>query len=131
MQLYLDTSALTKLVVQEHESDALESFLSSHEHDQLFVAALARTELVRAVLRRGLLELVPHTRRLLSRIDQAPLTARLLDHAAMLASSSLRTLDAVHLAAAHTAPDLRALVTYDARLADAAKSFGMRVAAPG
>lgn len=130
MQLYLDTSALTKLVVRERESDALGTFLADHENDQCFVAALARTELIRAVLRRGSSDPVAQARRLLSRIDLVPLTSRLLDQAAMLAPPSLRTLDAVHLAAAQTAPDLRAVITYDVRLAEAAERLGMPVAAP-
>lgn len=131
MQLYLDTSALTKLVVVEPETNALEAFLADHAIDDLFVAALARTELIRAVLRRGLVEAVPHAHRLLSRIHLTPLNSQLLDRAGMLPPASLRTLDAVHLAAAQAAPDLRALVTYDTRLADAADSLGIRVATPG
>lgn len=45
---------------------------------------------------------------------------------------SLRSLDAIHLATAHRfAPELEAFVTYDARLADAATSLGLRVVMPG
>jgi uncharacterized protein len=43
----------------------------------------------------------------------------------------LRTLDAIHLAAARTAPALRALVTYDVRLDQAAETIGIPVATPG
>jgi predicted nucleic acid-binding protein len=39
-------------------------------------------------------------------------------------------LDAIHLAAAMTAPDLRAIVSYDRRLADAAATAGLAVVAP-
>jgi predicted nucleic acid-binding protein len=42
----------------------------------------------------------------------------------------LRSLDAIHFAAALTAPDLRALVTYDIRLAHAAGDIGIAVVAP-
>ena len=49
MQLYLDTSALVKLVVDEHESAALESYLAEYSADMRFTAALARTELLRAI----------------------------------------------------------------------------------
>lgn len=131
MQLYLDTSALAKLVVRERETDTLHAFLTAHEHDDMFVAALARTELIRAVVQDGGLNTVPHARRLLSRIHLVPLSSRLLDEAAMLPPTSLRSLDAIHLAAAQSAPQLRALITYDARLADAAESLGIPVAAPG
>jgi 7-keto-8-aminopelargonate synthetase-like enzyme len=39
-------------------------------------------------------------------------------------------LDAIHLAAALTAPDLRAIVTYDSRLAGAAADAGIAVVSP-
>ena len=81
MQLYLDTSALTKLVVSERETAALQTFLSHHHDDNKFVSALARTELIRSVVRRGMLDAIPHARRLLSRIESVPLTSRLLDEA--------------------------------------------------
>lgn len=73
---------------------------------------------------------VPHARRLLSRIHLAPLTSRLLDEAALMPPTTLRSLDALHLAAAQAAPALRALITYDARLAEAAQCVGMPVARP-
>jgi predicted nucleic acid-binding protein len=58
------------------------------------------------------------------------LNSRLLDTAATIVPRELRTLDAIHLAAARTAPDLRELVTYDGRLTDAAIAAGIAVAAP-
>lgn len=130
MQLYLDTSALTKLVVQERETAALQTFLASHRNDDMLAAALARTELIRSVVRRGAVDAVPHARRLLSRIHLAPLTSRILDDAAMLPPATLRSLDALHLAAAQTAPALRAIITYDVRLAEAARSLDLPVAQP-
>lgn len=130
MQLYLDTSALTKLVVREPETAALRDFLTSHRDDDVMAAALARTELLRAILRRGAVDALPPARRLLNRIHLATLTSKLLDDAAMTPPTTLRTLDAIHLAAAQTAPALRAIVTYDVRLAEAASSLGMPVAGP-
>ena len=47
-----------------------------------------------------------------------------------MAPRELRTLDAIHLAAALTAPDLRAMVTYDSRLAEAAATAGIAVVSP-
>lgn len=131
MQVYLDTSALVKLVVREPESAALRRHLRSHTEDVRFTAALSRTELIRAVSRSGSFDVVAHARRVLSRLDTVPLTNRLLDEAATLGPPDLRTLDAIHLAAARTAPALRALVTYDVRLADAAEAIGVSVAIPG
>ena len=130
MQLYLDTSALVKLVVDEHESSALESYVGEYSADRRFTAALAHTELLRAIARRQQADSIAHARRLLGRLYVVPLTNRLLDRAATLTPLELRTLDAIHLAAAMTAPDLRAMVTYDARLAQAAINAGIAVVSP-
>jgi uncharacterized protein len=130
MQVYLDTSALVKLVVKEPESRTLELYLGEFPTDTRFTAALARTELVRAVARQGSVDSVAHARRVLGRLDLVPLTNRLLDAAATITPPELRTLDAVHLAAALTAPELRAMVTYDIRLAAAAANAGIAVVSP-
>lgn len=130
MQLYLDTSALVKMVVAEPESASLRSYLGQHADDIHFTAALTRTELVRAVTPHGSIDAVAHARRVLSRLDTVTLTNRLLDSAALIGPFELRTLDAIHLAAALTAPQLRAIVTYDRRMAQAAMSAGIPVAAP-
>lgn len=70
-------------------------------------------------------------RRLLRRIELIRLDEALLDAAGMLEPLSLRSLDAIHLAAAQlVAPGLRAIVTYDRRLAEAAGALGLSVTAP-
>lgn len=129
MKLYLDTSALVKLVSAEPESAALRGYLESHSTDIRFTAALARTELIQAATRLDP-PAVAHARRLLTRLAVVALTNRLLDAAATLPSVGLRTLDAIHLAAAATATDLRAVITYDTRMADAAIRLGLTVAQP-
>ena len=53
MRIYLDTSALIKLVVAEEESQSLQSFISEQPEHSLFTAVLARTELIRAVAPNG------------------------------------------------------------------------------
>lgn len=130
MHLYLDASALTKLVTEEAETAALRSYLRAHASDTHFTSALTRTELIRAAARHGPPAAIAHARRLLTRLDLIALTTRLLDIAAVLPPAELRTLDAIHLAAAQTAPDLRALVTYDVRMAQAAALAGIVVAQP-
>jgi predicted nucleic acid-binding protein len=130
MQMYLDTSALVKLVVKGPESPALETYLGEHPADTRFTAALGRTELVRAVARQQSIDSTAHARRVLGRLDLVPQTNRLLDAAAIVMPPDLRSLDAIHLAAALTAPDLRALVTYNNRLAQAATDMGIAVVAP-
>lgn len=130
MQLYVDTSALVKLVVVEAESAALRSYLAECASDVRMAAALARTELVRAVAAHRSIDVLENARRVLTRMHLVTLSNRLLDAAATMAPRELRTLDAIHLAAALTAPDLRAMVTYDSRLAEAAATAGIAVVSP-
>jgi len=130
MRTYLDTSALVKLVVTESESTALKAYLRAIDADTLFTAALARTELVRAVAGAGV-RAVAQARRILDDLDTINLTRDLLDAAADLRPARLRTLDAIHLAAAQRAgTELRALLTYDSRMAAAAADLGMAFAGP-
>jgi predicted nucleic acid-binding protein len=70
-------------------------------------------------------------RRLLQRIDLIRLDDALFDAAGMLEPVGLRSLDAIHLAAAHlVAPALRAIVTYDRRMAEGAGALGFAVVGP-
>ena len=126
-QVYFDASALVKLVIQEAESPALESWLGQRI---IVSCALARTKVVRAVADRGR-DGILRARRLLDRIDLIQLDDELLDLAAQL-DALLRSLDAIHVAAVLELGDaLEALVTYDARVAAAATALGVPVASPG
>lgn len=131
MRLYLDSSALVKLVKREPESEALRRFLRRHRADGRVTSTLARVEVVRAVSADGP-PAIAHARRQLARVDQINLDPDLLDVAATLAPMSvLRSLDAIHLAAAQSiGADLRSLLTYDARMQNAALAVGMAVDAP-
>jgi predicted nucleic acid-binding protein len=131
VKLYLDSSALVKLVQREAETDALRRFLRRHRADQLVTSALARVEVVRAVLAGGPAALA-QARRQLSRVDQVLLSAELLDSASTLApNAQLRSLDAIHLAAARlVGEELLAVVTYDLRMADAGRDLGLAVETP-
>jgi predicted nucleic acid-binding protein len=130
VQIYMDTSALVKLVVAEEESQSLQSFLAEQAEDGLFTAALARTELLRAVAANGA-QAISDARRLLSSLDTVVLTRQLLDDAGTLQPLRLRSLDAIHLVAAQRAGDtLRAVVTYDTRMLSAAADLGLATASP-
>ena len=130
MRLYLDTSALVKLIVLEPESSALSDYLQRFAEDGLFTAALARAELVRAVAAGGQSAII-EARTLLDSMDTVALTRALLDDAGMLQPPRLRTLDAIHLAAAQRAGQyLRAVVTYDARMAAAATVLALPTTGP-
>lgn len=130
MQLYLDTSALVKLVVAEAESTPLRRYLGDFSKDTRITSALARAELIRAVARQGSMEIIQHARRVVGALDLIALTTAALDRAGEIPPPEMRTLDAIHLSAALAAPDLRALVTYDARLSDAARNAGITVVDP-
>jgi predicted nucleic acid-binding protein len=130
MRIYMDTSALVKLIVAEQESRSLRSFLRQRAEDSLFSAALARTELLRAVAPNGAQAIVD-ARNLLSGLDTVVLTRQLLDDAGTLLPLRLRSLDAIHLVAAQRAGDtLRAVVSYDARMLSAAADLGIATASP-
>jgi predicted nucleic acid-binding protein len=131
VRLYLDSSALVKLVQREPESEALRRYLRSHRDDERVASELVRVEVVRSVLSGGP-PAVAHARRQLARLYLIVMDRDLLDRAATLAPGSLvRSLDAIHLAAAQlVGAELRALVTYDAPLAQAAARLGLTSASP-
>jgi predicted nucleic acid-binding protein len=127
VQRYLDASALVKLVIAERESGALESWLG--RRDDIVSCTLARTEVVRAVRPSGSAARL-RARRLLNEIDLIQLDDELLDLAGEL-EPPLRSLDAIHLAAAlELGDELEGVITYDARMARAAEALGLPVAAP-
>jgi uncharacterized protein len=131
MRIYLDSSALVKLVRREAESSPLRRFLRRHPDDGRVTSALARVEVVRAVAGGGPAA-VAHARRQLARVDQINLDRELLDAAATFAPGSvLRSLDAIHLASARAVgAELRTVVTYDQHMRAAAGALGMAVDAP-
>jgi predicted nucleic acid-binding protein len=126
--VYLDSSALVKLIIAEPESAALRRYLA--DEPERASCALARVEVHRAVRGHGSLALT-RARRLLSRLHLVQIDDELLDVAATLDPRVLRSLDAIHLAAAHLfGGELTAIVTYDRRMATAAGLVELTVAAP-
>jgi predicted nucleic acid-binding protein len=126
---YLDTSALVKLVIAEPETTALQKWLSAA--DRVPVSCdLARTELMRAV-RRAAPDRAARARAVLDSITLLDVSSATFEEAGRLGPAILRSLDAVHLAAAlDLGDDLDGLVTYDDGLAIAAQSNGVRVTSP-
>ena len=126
--VYLDSSALVKLVITESESSALRRYLR-READRAS-CALARVEVLRAVRDHGSAA-VTRARRLLQRLNLVQIDEELLEAAAALDPRILRSLDAIHLAAAQLFGDeLTAVVTYDRRMTAAADLVDLIVAAP-
>jgi predicted nucleic acid-binding protein len=125
---YLDSSAIVKLAVREPESHALRRYLRRRR--PLVSSALARTEVLRALLPAGD-EAMIRGRAVLQRIDLVRVNDRILNAAGVLRPPELRSLDAIHLATAHElGKELRAIVTYDDRMATAAKQQGYRIVQP-
>ncbi|MCL2787980.1 MAG: type II toxin-antitoxin system VapC family toxin [Micrococcales bacterium] len=131
MAYVVDTSALVKLFVAEEESAALRRWVMSHRGTSLVASALVLTELPRA--------LATHHRDLRTVSSQVVESLVLIDvsrpilvAAGELEGDLLRSLDAIHLATALSlGSDADGIVTYDHRLADAARSHGLPVISPG
>lgn len=128
--LYLDSSAIVKLVVSEDETAALVDFLAGWP--ERVSSALAHVEVLRAVARAG--EEEPAHRRaeeVLARISLIRIDDPVLSIASRLEPPELRTLDAIHLATAlSVVEDLGGFVTYDGRMSGALSEAGMEALAP-
>jgi predicted nucleic acid-binding protein len=129
MAVYLDSSALVKLVVAERESEALRRFI--RRSPDRISSALARVEVLWAVRMQDA-PITERARRVLARIRLLRLDDALLDAAAALDPTVLRSLDAIHLASAQAVgSDLDCVITYDRRMSDAAGELGLHVRSPG
>jgi len=125
---YLDSSAIVKLVVWEPESSALRRYLRRHR--PLASSALARTEVARALLPSGP-EALARGEQVLRRLHLLRVNDRVLNQAGRLEPAELRSLDAIHLASARElGAAVRQIVTYDDRMAEAARALGWTVVAP-
>jgi hypothetical protein len=118
--IYMDTSALTKLLIAEPQTPELRTWLTAQidAGDSAATSSLGRVELMRTVARYGDTGQVDRARYLLDGLDILPLT--------------LRSLDAIHLAAAaYFEKELTAFVTYDHRLLNGCRDIGLTTASPG
>jgi predicted nucleic acid-binding protein len=126
---YIDTSALVKLVVAEPETDAVRSWFAESHRDPV-ASDLVRTELVRAV-RRVAPDRLVQARAVLDSVTLLQVTTAIFEAAGRVDPAVLRSLDALHVAAAlELGDDLQGIVTYDERLAEAAASNGISVVSP-
>lgn len=125
---YLDTSAALKLLVDEPESAALAGVLDDVQ-PELVACWLLETELRRAAHR--LEELTQsHVSELLDGVSLYEMPGSLFREAGLLPGGTLRSLDALHLAAA-VRLGVDRVATYDHRLGDAALELGLVTVSPG
>ena len=126
---YLDASALVKLVVPEPESQALSAAIRS-DWPHVLASEILAVEVFRAALRVGG-DAPALAARLLRSVALLPLTPEIREDACRAGPPELRALDAIHLATAISVGGrIAAVLTYDVRLAAAARAAGLAVHAP-
>lgn len=129
---YLDASALVKLVTDEAETAVLRAHLATFTSRS--TSRLATIEVPRAMARKGVASAAAAAeawQQTIQGLVVIELEGRIGEAAAAVDPSTLRSLDAIHLATALAlGAELDAFVTYDARLADAARAAGLTVVAP-
>ena len=131
LPVYLDSSAIVKLIIEESETKALVTALD--RWPDRVSSALARVEVHRALRRRGQPK-VAHAKAeaILDSLVLIRMDDMALSRAAAFTNPDIRSLDAIHLAAAQSiGDDPDALITYDARLARLAEHEGLTVLHPG
>ncbi len=129
--IYLDSSALMKLIRTENETAALSDWLRERPEHPVVSSELGRVEVFRAARRVGDRALT-EARAVIGDIDLVPLNRAVQDLASDIGHPLLRTLDALHLASAVLLSDeLTAFIAYDQRLTSAAQAAGLVVATPG
>lgn len=129
MILYVESSAVAKLLVEEAASGRLAAYLdkAAEQGDALLSSMLLETELRRLAERLSLPQAA--VTGLLDRFDLVELDRSLFREAGLLPGPHLRSLDALHLAVALRA-NADVMVTYDRRQGEAAESVGLPVQAP-
>ncbi len=123
--LYLDASAITKLVIAEEESHALQGVVRGRA---LISSRVAVIEVTKAVARANP---AADPGPMFARLSYVELDADLALVAGITGGAALRALDAVHVASAlRLGVDIDAFVTYDERQARAASAAGLTVLTP-
>lgn len=125
---YLDTSVALKLLIEEAESPALAEAVDSEQPD-LVASWLLEAELRRAAQGLGMLGMAAISD-FLTGVSLYEMPGSSLREAGILPGETLRSLDALHLAAAvRVGVDL--VLTHDERMSESAQQLGLRVLSPG
>ena len=124
---YADASALVKLVVEEPESRAMNRWFV--ESTRVMTSRVGVIETLRAAGRRA--HDPAHRDQVIRDVEVLELNPAITIVAAQLKPVGLRTLDAIHVASALAlGSELEAFVTYDDRMAEAARAIGLPVVQP-
>ncbi|GAB3275637.1 PIN domain-containing protein [Parasphingorhabdus pacifica] len=129
--IYLDSSALIKLIAPEPESKALSEWVRDRWEQPRITSALSKVDVLRTFREVGsaaedLASII------VSKIDQLPVKQDVLDVATDLRVSSLTPTEAIHLASACKLREgLHAYVSYDPAMLAAAEGAGLATASPG
>ncbi len=136
MKAYLDSSALIKRVVTERESAELIAALRGHHADgyELMTSMLGSVEVSRGIRARLDLEppraILDQVETALAGVTQIDISEPVIALARRLFPTSIRSLDAIHLASA-VLVSADVVIAYDRRLLTAAAELGFRTASPG
>ena len=130
MALYVDSSALLKRYIDEHDSEAAVGLMASDP-------VLVTSRLTEIEVRRNLARLIEGRtlttvrRQLAVDLDAFALVSldtTCCNEAARIAEETLcRSLDSIHLAAARRAGSATAILTFDVRQAQVARTIGLTV----
>jgi hypothetical protein len=124
---YVDASALAKLILDEAGSVEMRRWYV--ESERVASSRVGVVETRRAVARRP--HDAVHLEVILRSVETVEFDGSIALTAGTVGPAALKTLDAIHLASAIALlPQLDAFVTYDDRLADAARALGLPVVRP-
>lgn len=131
--IYLDSSAIVKMIRPEAESRELVDWLNLR-NEPAVTSVLAEVEVPRALRRSSPAHLAAMPA-VLARISRIEMDAAVRATAGAYVTDALRSLDAVHLATAEvlvaSGKTVSAFVTYDTRQAAAVRPTGIPVEMPG
>jgi len=126
--LYLDTSALGRVLLAEPDARAVLTAMGGFE--RLVSSRLLALELRRLAMRRGR---AAQAEAMLAGVALLEVGERVMSEADTIPPASVRSLDAIHLATAvrcARSGAVEAVLTFDHHLAEGAREHGLEVLAP-
>lgn len=128
--IYLDSAAAVKLVHSEAHSQTLRDWLDERAETGWVSSVLIEVECFRALARHAP-EAIVRLRPVLDLVELVDLDPEVRIAAQTIGPPAVRSLDAIHVATALRIRDrVSSFVTYDTRLAEAARKAGLPVDVP-